>query len=91
MKRLTRQKIDWASWSARRVVTVAALYGLGLGCVVGITQALVDHKTLTDAIELIALNVAVWWIFAPLLLFATRWLARHPRRHPRGPRRNNGT
>jgi antibiotic biosynthesis monooxygenase (ABM) superfamily enzyme len=80
MHRFSRQKIPWASWSTRRVITVAALYGLVLGCVVGITQALVDHDTVADAIELIALNVVVWWVIAPLALFGIRWLARHPRR-----------
>jgi type III secretory pathway component EscS len=80
MNRSSQQKIDWASWSTRRLITVAVLYGLGLGCVIGIAQALVDNKTLGHAIELVALNVTVWWIVAALALLGIRWLARHPRR-----------
>jgi membrane-associated PAP2 superfamily phosphatase len=51
MNRSSQQKIDWASWSTRRLITVAVLYGLGLGCVIGIAQALVDNKTLGHALE----------------------------------------
>jgi uncharacterized membrane protein len=89
MTRFPQQKIDWASWSNRRVITVAVLYGLGLGCVIGIALALGDNKKTGDAIELVALNVAVWWIIATLGLFGIRWLARHPRRQSPGPRRDD--
>jgi hypothetical protein len=71
---------DWASWSTRRVIAVGLLYGLAMGCVVGVTLAVLHHHSLGDAVELVAFDAAVWCVAATGLLLLTRWLARHPRR-----------
>jgi hypothetical protein len=69
---------DWASWSARRLVTVALAYGLSMGCVVGVTEALIDDKSLSDALENVAVTSVVWVVGAAPVLWITRWGARHP-------------
>jgi hypothetical protein len=83
-KRVDRNGPDWASWSTRRVIGVALLFGV-CGGVVGALQALTGHRGLADAVELVALYAALWCVFASCVLLATRALARHPRRQ--GPPR----
>ena len=71
---------DWAAWSKRRAIGFGVLYGLVMGCVVGVTQALIDGDGLRDAVGLVAFDVALWCLFAAAVLLGTRALARHPRR-----------
>jgi hypothetical protein len=75
-----RRAIDWAGWSTRRVLAVGLLYGVGMGCLLGVTIAWVDHRARRDTIELIGFDVGLWCVFAVVGLFGIRWLARHPRR-----------
>jgi hypothetical protein len=79
VKHRDTRTIEWAMWSRRRILLTALAYGVIVGGACGVTSALVDHDSTGDAAQVVAFYVVVWCVAATVILFGTRFLARHPR------------